>query len=510
MMPYSSHTLSKPRKYLRRAWCFPFWASLAVCGIAVNLTNVKGANAAETIILRHVSVSKNIDIPFSELETLAKGGKPSSRLTKFLGQTALTPEEMATLLDASIPDTRIPLGKTDIQFLLFELNKLVGDPLDREDLQPLATSLRSAYLDKNISFLELLRRYPKDTVGLNVSKLSQVYQDVDLFVQRISPLFNFLEDLLPDLVCDCQLATDEMTPDFSKLERSTELSRELLRGRRRFTPQKNGADYRFKVSMMLEELALMASQSSRLSLFSGAAGSRSKGGIDGAISQGQQIAIAAQSPPQSSFARKSEIRKTSQVSRKVVFAFGPVSRSFTIENLNRFAVTGKMPQQWKSYLKLAQIQPEEFRRLLIDQKPVNFLEIDNFLNSFLGEYALFQLGQLVYTPSQRANVQALRSSVTLSAADDEQISWLEILQNYPAQHLTIDAKKMLRLTKNLKGKGAVKFATANLQDVLIAAQMAIAEEVCDCIQPETNEARHLDNTRQTRQMEQVWAQPPCH
>ena len=169
-----------------------------------------------------------------------------------------------------------------------------------------------------------------------------------------------------------------------------------------------------------------------------------------------------------------------------------------------------MPQQWKSYLKLAQIQPEEFRRLLIDQKPVNFLEIDNFLNSFLGEYALFQLGQLVYTPSQRANVQALRSSVTLSAADDEQISWLEILQNYPAQHLTIDAKKMLRLTKNLKGKGAVKFATANLQDVLIAAQMAIAEEVCDCIQPETNEARHLDNTRQTRQMEQVWAQPPCH
>lgn len=456
-MSYLTELLSQSGKDLRRLKRLNILVFASMIGIVSPVMGAPKAIAAETVILRHSKAQTNINIPFLELEALTKGEPPSPGLTNFLIQTGLSPEEMSTFLNASIPDTGIPLGSIDIQFLLFKLNKLVGDPLVRENLQPLAISLQSAYLDQDMSFLELLRRYPKATVGLNVSMLSRVYQDVDLFVQRISPLFNFLEDLLPDLVCDCQLPSDETAPEFSQLERQPSATRQ--KNRQRLSPS---------------PFSPSASQSRAFQVQEGVSKDRAKEQSRGPLSQGPEI---------SSPKTNRVIQQTPRVLRKVVLTFGPMSRSFKIDDLNRFAATGKVPQGWKRYLKLTQLDPMKFRELLTHQKQVNFKELDNLLYSLPGEYALFQLGQLVTTPSKRTNVQALRSSIMISAVNDEQISLLEVLQNYPGQAITIDAKKMLKFIKKLQGKGAVKLATANLEDVLVAAQGAIAKEICDCIEP---------------------------
>ena len=53
-----------------------------------------------------------------------------------------------------------------LNFFLLQVNKLVGDPLGREDKGlsgPLARALYEAYLDNDMSFIELARRYPEKT-----------------------------------------------------------------------------------------------------------------------------------------------------------------------------------------------------------------------------------------------------------------------------------------------------------------------------------------------------------
>ncbi|MCM1984967.1 alpha/beta hydrolase [Lyngbya confervoides] len=477
-MSYLLNLLSQSGDFLSRSRLLKILFSIATLGMISQIANASKAIAAETVILRHRSSQESIKIPFQELEAFAKGGSPSSLLTTFLDRSGTSPEEMSTLLDASIPDTGIPLGNTDVQFVLFQLNKLVGDPLDRENPQPLVVSLRSAYLDQNMSFLELLRRYPKAEVELNVSELSRVYQDVDLFVQRISPLFNFLEDLLPDLVCDCQLPSDEAAPALLSLKRQIEISPEIRTGHHSFASSNDKSALPPKANVIPTVSSYLASQS------------------------GGQVFLAALDGTRLS-------PKTPQVSRKVVLTFGPVSRSFKIEDLNQFALTGKVPSEWKSYLRLTKMKPQKLRELLTDQKQINSKDLDNLLYSLPGEYALFQLGQLVTTPSKQTNVQALRSSIMLSAINDEQISLLEVLQNYPGQVITIDAKKMLKFTKNLKGKGAVKLATANLEDVLVAAQEAIAQEVCDCVEPQPESSNSQNSWLGADQPDQFFLETQC-
>ena len=107
-------------------------------------------------------------------------------------------------------------------------------------------------------------------------------------------------------------------------------------------------------------------------------------------------------------------------------------------------------------------------------------EIDQDFNNLLGEYALFQLGQLIHTPSRTANIQALRGALILSVADDGKVSFLEFLQNYPAPQVIMESVDVLRLTRQLGGSGAVPTLTGGVEDVLVQIQEAIALEICDC------------------------------
>jgi hypothetical protein len=67
------------------------------------------------------------------------------------------------------------------------------------------------------------------------------------------------------------------------------------------------------------------------------------------------------------------------------------------------------------------------------------------LNGILGEYLLFQVGQIIHTPSEEANIQAMRSALIFSAVDDGRISLLEFFANlsiyrchYPGSKIWLD------------------------------------------------------------------------
>ncbi|MDJ0707872.1 MAG: alpha/beta hydrolase [Leptolyngbyaceae cyanobacterium MO_188.B28] len=358
------------------------------------------ASAAKTVILRYQDIRSSV--PLVDVEDFVTDGETSETLQAFLHQTPLSSDMLTTLLTDEIPDTGIPLGSTDIEFLLFQLNKLVGDPLNREHLEPLGEALYYAFLDGSMSVLELVRLYPASEVRLELHLLSRVHRDIDLFVQRITPLFNFFEELLPDLVCECETGAESVTSE--PLRKTSFCS---LSDASNYSPRRNAED--------------------------------------------------------------------------VVFAFGLIRRSFSIAELTTFAETGNVPKSWRYYLEMTNLDPEDLRATLTSEIELDLISLDEILNSLPGEYALFQLGRIIHTPSRKANIQALRSALILSAAADNNVTLLEFLQNYPAQQLIVEGEDLIRFGERLEERGAVSTVTADLEDVLVEIQKEIANEICDCI-----------------------------
>lgn len=428
------------------------------------------AQAADTVLLKYQSIQATVSI--DEIEDFASNHQDiSGSLQAFLEQTPLSPELMATLLDASIPDTGIPLGNTDIQFLLYQLNKLVGDPLNREDLMPLALALRSAYLDQDMSMLELAKRYPEDEVRLDLGQLENVHRDVTLFVQRITPLLNFFDELLPDMVCECDEDNGELTDQTALPASHTSvygdnavtcsLTRSDLADDATLSPypSKALADGATSAPSSPDDLQALTSTSTLVA--------------DWENSTEDTIHI---SPSAASASPHVPYR----ISEDVVFAFGPVRLSFAIADMVTFVETGKVPRGWRTPLGIANVKPEELRSILTSEVEMDLREIDQDFNNLLGEYVLFQLGQLIHTPSRTANIQALRGALILSVADDGKVSFLEFLQNYPAPQVIVESVDVLRLTRQLGGSGAVPTLTGGVEDVLVQIQEAIALEICEC------------------------------
>ena len=439
-----------------------------VCAIGIS----PNAQAADTVLLKYRSIQSTVSL--DEVEDFATDHQDiSESLQAFLEQTPLSPELMATLLDASIPDTGIPLGDTDIQFLLYQLNKLVGDPLGREDLLPLALALRSAYLDQDMSMLELAKRYPEDEVRLDLGQLENVHRDVTLFVQRITPLLNFFDELLPDMVCECDEDSGELTAQTVSTASHTSPNGGVdaetclrthpdLTAYTRFIPSQTKAIGNSELNALVSPEELHAGLSIDTTLIA-----EWENSTDSTIHVSPSAATASPHVPY-------------RISEDVVFVVGPVRLSFAIADMVTFVETGDVPNGWRTPLGIANVSPDDLRSILTSEVEMDLREIDQDFNNLLGEYLLFQLGQLIHTPSRTANIQALRGALILSVADDGKVSFLEFLQNYPAPQVIVESFEVLRLTRQLGGSGAVPTLTGGVEDVLVQIQEAIALEICEC------------------------------
>jgi hypothetical protein len=134
---------------------------------------------------------------------------------------------------------------------------------------------------------------------------------------------------------------------------------------------------------------------------------------------------------------------------ELVLTYGVLQTSIPIADLEALASTGTVSNQLSFYLNLANLAPNLLRTVLTSELPIHHNLLDDLLNSEGGEYLLSEITQIVHTPSQQANLQALRSEVVL-AADDRQITLLEVLQNYPTQQVFINGANLLQLARELK------------------------------------------------------------
>jgi len=138
-------------------------------------------------------------------------------------------------------------------------------------------------------------------------------------------------------------------------------------------------------------------------------------------------------------------------SEQVVLKYQIFRRSISVADLTEFAKTGKASRPLRTYLRMSGQDPDKVRETLTKPVDVNLVTLDRVLNSFLGDLALGQLSQYIYTSSRKEDSKAIRAALVLSASGDNQVSILEVLQNYPTQEVILDGDKIISAYAELKG-----------------------------------------------------------
>jgi Alpha/beta hydrolase of unknown function (DUF1400)/Acyl-coenzyme A:6-aminopenicillanic acid acyl-transferase len=360
-------------------------------------------------------------VSLADLNAFVAGETPSPALQQFWQDSNQDPEQVKRWLTNEVTLPEAAPREAS-DFVLLQLNKTLGDPLGRERLDPLRVTVTRSLKDQNaFSVFELLQNYPESTVRLNVSSLEQVYTDVNLLVTRIEPILKVSETLLAEALCDCSAPPAAAQPTKPELSSSTS----------------------FKTALQT-------------------------------ASTRQPTLVALEPSDSPTLANKS-----------IVFQFGPLGRSISLADLTRFAETGELSRGWRFFLNVAGINPDDIRAALNRPVSADLQFLDRNLNNLLGEFLLYQVGQVVHTPSDTANIQAMRSAIIGSASTDGQLSLLEILQQYPTQQVQINGLRLARIGRNasrFQAQGGVRAAVVNLEDWLVELQVSATETLCTCDQ----------------------------
>lgn len=135
---------------------------------------------------------------------------------------------------------------------------------------------------------------------------------------------------------------------------------------------------------------------------------------------------------------------------KVVLNYRIWRQSLSVKELTNFARTGRISSSLRVNFALARQDPQEIRQYLTAPVKVNPLLLDRVLNNQVGNFLLDRIGESIHTPSGRANRQALRSALVLSARGDRQMTLLEVLQNYPTSEVEVEGDRLAEAYQQLR------------------------------------------------------------
>ncbi|WGV28442.1 alpha/beta hydrolase [Halotia branconii] len=127
---------------------------------------------------------------------------------------------------------------------------------------------------------------------------------------------------------------------------------------------------------------------------------------------------------------------------QVVLKYGIFRESLAVKELSKFGETGELSRSLRVNLALARQNPRDIRQYLTTPVQVSPVFLDKVLNSQIGNVILDELSQVIHTPSRKADRQALRSALVLSASQDQQMTLLEVIQNYPTTEVEVEGERL--------------------------------------------------------------------
>jgi predicted dienelactone hydrolase len=131
---------------------------------------------------------------------------------------------------------------------------------------------------------------------------------------------------------------------------------------------------------------------------------------------------------------------------KVAFWYGALEFSIPVDSLETYAKTGEIDDslavydQYFSPQKLAKL-----RSYLVHPIDLDALTVSRWLNTSLGENILKSLGQIIKPSVEQNGFYALRSALILAADSPNKLTLLDILRQFPAETIQVDAKSIVKL-----------------------------------------------------------------
>lgn len=138
-----------------------------------------------------------------------------------------------------------------------------------------------------------------------------------------------------------------------------------------------------------------------------------------------------------------------QAAEEVVFRYGIFRQRLAVPELTDFAETGETSRVLGRYLKKANSDPESVRQVLNQPIDINRNLLDTALNNPAADKLLDELGKMIQTPNDNGNREALRTALLRSTEKDNQLTLLEVIQNYPTDEIHLDVKRAIKTYNQL-------------------------------------------------------------
>ena len=183
--------------------CFPSLLLGTFAGLLIS-TN---ANATRIIDITYKEIE--VSIKTKELKKFAKTGEIPSELQQFFDDTQEVPEFLSNLLNEEIYISRSLvediLNSTTGEFLLLKLDQAIDSSANRSDLEAVKKAILKSYNnDRRVSIIELISKYPKRRIEIDLTSLEGSFNDVNQLIEQIIPIWEVAKSILEDVVCDCE------------------------------------------------------------------------------------------------------------------------------------------------------------------------------------------------------------------------------------------------------------------------------------------------------------------
>jgi len=186
--------------------------ALATGIIASIACSTTSAHAADSVLIQYQERERTITT--ENLETFAATGEAvSDDIRIFFEENPEVSTIANDVLTAEIfvsPEFLERFSSSSLgEFVLIQLNKVLGTPSGNEDLEPLRVAIANSFSNDNrFSILEIVRNYPADIIRLDFTGLQPIVNDVKAFVEKVEPALQVAREFLEDIVCDCETTGD--------------------------------------------------------------------------------------------------------------------------------------------------------------------------------------------------------------------------------------------------------------------------------------------------------------
>ncbi|ELS02002.1 Alpha/beta hydrolase of unknown function (DUF1400) [Xenococcus sp. PCC 7305] len=189
---------------------------ILILGVGATLTLSSRANATELITLQYKERSALVTI--DDLSRFARSGVVPLSIQELFDTTDKVPSDISVILSKELkisPQFIERFLESSIgEFILGRLEEVINDSPSSGDLNDVRSTLVSAYEDDNrVSLIELIERYPKKEIRVNVTSLEGTYDKVVAIVEDVLPALEVAKAYVQDLVCECEEQVTQLSED---------------------------------------------------------------------------------------------------------------------------------------------------------------------------------------------------------------------------------------------------------------------------------------------------------